>query len=354
MAIMESEAKSVLADLLNNQLKPLVRKIDTKAYYPREFFENIGKYGFLLSAGLSKKEVLAREIQLVEKTAKICMTTAFTLWCHLAALTYLRTCENSYLKQEVLPLLESGKTLGGTGLSNPMKYYDGLESLHLQAERTQEGYIINGHLPSVSNLGPNHWFGIIASVNEKQRIMAFVPCHAQGLALKEKLDYLGLNGSATYACTFNDVFIPDQWIISEHADDFVQKIRPVFLIYQIPLGLGVTAASIQSMKKIQNKQNGCNRYLSIQPEELENELTSIREEIYRLVQSPDLTQHCEDLLRIRLNITYLTLKAVHGSMLHHGGAGYLQQSDPSRRLREAYFFANLTPTVKHLEKLLNK
>lgn len=229
MAIMESEAKSVLADLLNNQLKPLVRKIDTKAYYPREFFENIGKYGFLLSAGLSKKEVLAREIQLVEETAKICMTTAFTLWCHLAALTYLRTCENSYLKQEVLPLLESGKTLGGTGLTNPMKYYDGLESLHLQAERTQEGYIINGHLPSVSNLGPNHWFGIIASVNEKQRIMAFVPCHAQGLALKEKLDYLGLNGSATYACTFNDVFIPDQWIISEHADGFVQKYARFFL-----------------------------------------------------------------------------------------------------------------------------
>ncbi|GLH62973.1 ABC transporter substrate-binding protein [Parageobacillus sp. G301] len=60
------------------------------------------------------------------------------------------------------------------------------------------------------------------------------------------------------------------------------------------------------------------------------------------------------LYRIRLNVTYLTLKAVHGSMLHHGGAGYLQQSDPSRRLRESYFLANLTPTVKHLEKVLNR
>jgi hypothetical protein len=32
----------------------------------------------------------------------------------------------------------------------------------------------------------------------------------------------------------------------------------------------------------------------------------------------------------------------------------LQQSDPSRRLRESYFLANLTPTVKHLEKVLNR
>lgn len=38
-------------------------------------------------------------------------------------------------------------------------------------------------------------------------------------------------------------------------------------------------------------------------------------------------------------------------MLHNGSAGYLKKSDPSRRLREIYFFANLTPTVKQLEKM---
>ncbi|MFE4240605.1 hypothetical protein [Peribacillus butanolivorans] len=41
-------------------------------------------------------------------------------------------------------------------------------------------------------------------------------------------------------------------------------------------------------------------------------------------------------------------------MMHNGSAGYLKDSAPSRRLREAYFFANLTPTVKHLEKVLNR
>ena len=37
--------------------------------------------------------------------------------------------------------------------------------------------------------------------------MGFVSCDAEGLQ-KEKVDYLGINGSATYACSFNDVFIP--------------------------------------------------------------------------------------------------------------------------------------------------
>ena len=46
------------------------------------------------------------------------------------------------------------------------------------------------------------------------------------------------------------------------------------------------------------------------------------------------------------------VEAVQASMLHNGSAGYLKDSAPSRRLREAYFYANLTPTVKHLEKVL--
>ena len=32
-------------------------------------------------------------------------------------------------------------------------------------------------------------------------------------------------------------------------------------------------------------------------------------------------------------------------------AGYIDGSAPSRKLREAYFFANLTPTVRQLEKM---
>jgi hypothetical protein len=61
----------------------------------------------------------------------------------------------------------------------------------------------------------------------------------------------------------------------------------------------------------------------------------------------------KEVANIRLEIVYLTLEAVQTSMLHHGSGGYLKDSQPSRRLREAYFFANLTPTVKHLEKVLH-
>jgi hypothetical protein len=340
-----------LQDMLQSQLKPLVKKIDAEAYYPEEYLRSLGRDGYLTSESMEESEYLLREVQVVEETSKVCMTTGFNLWCDLAALTYIRKSSNEYLKKEILPQLEGGKLLAGTGLSNPMKYYAGLESLHLKAKRTENGYVLNGILPSVSNLGPDHWFGVVAETEGDSRVMALVPCKAEGLTLKAKLEYLGINGSATYSCDFKDVFIPAEWVISEQADEFIPQIRPAFVIYQIPLGLGVTEASINSIRQVCNKQGGCNSFLPVQPEELEEELKSIRAELYKVcVSGPEALW--KEILELRLRTVYMTTKAVHACMLHQGGAGYLQNSAPSRRLRESYFLVNLTPTVKHLEKMI--
>lgn len=342
---------NVLEDLLIQQLKPLVRKIDCEAYYPRDFLLELGKNGLYRSEGLTESEILTRDVQIVEKVAEVCMTTGFNLWCHLAALTYIRNSDNPYLKQEVLPLLENGETLGATGLSNPMKYYAGLETLHLKAVETETGYVLNGTLPAVSNLGDTHWFGVIASVNDHKRIMALVPCQADGLSLQEKPEFLALNGTATYACVFNQVEIPKQWVISDNSDGFCDQIRPTFILYQIPLGLGVTRAAIQSIEKVEKRQNGCNQYLSVQSEELREKLHDIQKDMLALSSITPL--NVNGIIEARYQSVQLTLKATQAEMLHNGSPGYLKKSDPSRRLRETYFFANLTPTVKQLEKMRN-
>lgn len=351
MVTEEAARENLLNELIDSTLKPVVKKVDSEAYYPRDYLTNLGKYGLLPSHRLSEPAIVAGGVRLVEETSKVCMTTGFNLWCHLTASTYLRKSANPYLKANVLPLLENGEMLGGTGLSNPMKYYAGLEKLCLKARRSGEGYTISGVLPSVSNLGPDHGFGVIAAVDDDTRIMAFIRCSSEGLTLREKVHYIGINGSATYSCEFDEVYVPDEWIIAEQADEFVAAIRPAFLMYQIPLGLGVTAASIQSMHKVSERQGGCCSYIGVQPDDLERELVPLRDAAYKLASSENLSELWPDAVRVRLEVTYLTLKAVQTCMLHYGGAGYLQYSTPSRRLREAYFLSNLTPTVKHLEKM---
>ena len=341
----------VLNELIAQELKPYVKKIDVDAFYAETFLRKLGEAGLFSSSERTQKEILSDELMLVKETAKTCMTTAFCLWCHLAALTYVRHTENEKLRKELLEKLENGTLLGGTGLSNPLKYYADLEEVHLKAERVNGGYMISGVLPSVSNLGEDHAFGLIATLNDTKRIMCFVSCRKEGISLRERKDYLGLNGSATYVCVLKDVFVPDERVISEDADSFVEKVRPFFLAYQIPLGLGVTEASIHSIEKVADKQNGCNQFLQTQPGELREANAKFEEDLQSVIESGDYDW--KSIAKLRLGTVYLTLHAVQTAMLHNGSAAYVKVSPSARRLREAYFFANLTPTVKHLEKVLS-
>ncbi|CAM3927571.1 acyl-CoA dehydrogenase family protein [Alkalicoccus chagannorensis] len=343
------QQERTLDELLQQELKPLVRKVDEEAYYAESFLLQLGRDGWLSSEGLTVGEAAAREVQVVHAVSANCMTTGFNLWCHLAALTYVRHTENEALRARFLPALENGELLGATGLSNPMKYYAGLEKLHLNAERVSGGYVLNGALPAVSNLGKGHWFGAIAAAGDDQRIMAFVSCDAEGVSLKEKTAYLGLNGSATYACRLQDVFVPDEEILSEDADTFVPAIRPYFVTYQVPLGLGVTEAAIASMNKCRSRQHGANQLLPVQPEDLQERLDQVTADF---TQQLDQGVTWKGMLEVRRKAVYLTLDAVNAAMMHTGGPAYLQASPDGRRLREAFFFLNLTPTAKHLEKML--
>ncbi len=340
----------VLQALIDEKLKPFVKKIDEEAYYSEEYLFALGKAGFFESSQKDEQSTLLDELTIVQETAKVCMTTAFCLWCHLAALTYIRKTSNSGLRAAVLPLLEGGELLGATGLSNPMKFYAGLEKLHLSAERVDGGYLLNGVLPAVSNLADNHWFGAIACYEGKE-VMLFVNTNNSSITLKEKVHFLGVNGSATYSCKFDQVFVADEYVVAHDANIFVDTIRPTFVLYQIPLGFGVLEACIEGIEKVKAKQNGCNDYLQVQADELAKELQQLQEALQSIVLAggTDLYAICQ----LRLQTVYATLAAVQANMLHNGSAGYIVGSAPSRKLREAYFFANLTPTVRQLEKMTN-
>jgi alkylation response protein AidB-like acyl-CoA dehydrogenase len=105
----------------------------------------------------------------------------------------------------------------------------------------------------VSNLGEDHWFVIIASLNPKQSIMWMIPVKLEGLVLESKTDYIGLNGSVTYSCNFRNVFIPDKWILTEDADQYIQQVRPILALYQIPLGLGISRLQLNLLSKLIQK-----------------------------------------------------------------------------------------------------
>src|SRR5690606_4604105 len=106
-----------------------------------------------------------------------------------------------------------------------------------------------------------------------------------------------------YACVFKQVFVPDARVISKDADAFVEKVRPVFMAYQIPLGLGVTAASIHSIEKVGQKQNGCNQFLQTQPTTLKKTNEDYEKKLITLLEAEQWDWKA--IAKIRLDSAYL-------------------------------------------------
>lgn len=349
--------------VVRQQLAPKVSAIDLEGEYPGEIMHRLGEAGAFQQAvsrefggtGIDLKG----SVQAIESVSKECLSTGFISWCQVACTWYLQNTENSTLQQEILPKVARGERLAGTGLSNPMKCFAGIEKIALQAEKVDGGYILNGQLPWVSNLGAGHYFGVVAQIaGTEAHMMAIASDELDGVTLRRCGEFIALEGTGTYACVFRNAFIPESYILADPCEDYVDRIRPGFILTQVGMGLGLVAGCIELMQRYQRRLGHVNCFLEVQPQDLAGELMTAREHAYSLAEelsnttdkvTPDVMR---EVVRARLNAGEMSLNAANAAMLHAGARAYLRGSAEERRLREAYFVAIVTPATKQLKKML--
>lgn len=351
-----------LDSVIKRTLKPSVIAID-HGEYPDQVLREIGAAGAYrhhigahLAQGNDYIDIIAA-IDDMARISKECMSTGFMTWCQDAMAWYVANSDNEHLKQTVLPKLASGELLGGTALSNPMKYFAGIEDILLHATETDDGFIVNGNLPWISNLGENHVFGSIFRVSGEQPrdIMALVSTETPGLTLKQLAEFTGMEGTGTYALFFEDVFIPKTDILADPVGPFIQKIKAGFVLLQTGMAAGVIESCIELCEDVEPRLGHVNRFLDDRPDELREALADAKALIEQLAQdvyNPDPT-YFREVLELRLAGSELALRAANSAMLHTGANGYLVDAPAQRKLREAYFVAIVTPAIKHLRKEIN-
>lgn len=355
-----------IRSVVQKKLAPRVQDID-RGEYPESIMQQLGQAGAFQQAVSSELGgtgiQLKGAIQSIEEVSKVCLSTGFITWCQVACTWYLQNTQNSALQQDLLPKVARGEKLAGTGLSNPMKFFAGIEKLSLTAKRVDGGYILNGQLPWVSNLGPNHYFGVVARLEGGEAesgsfLMAIVSDALEGMILRRCGEFIALEGTGTFACVFRNAFVPDAWILASPCNAYVDQIRPGFILTQVGMGLGLVEGCIALMKRYQRKLGHVNCFLDVQPEDLEAELLQARCHAYGLAEqldsrparvSPDVLR---EVVQARLTAGQMSLKAANAAMLHAGARSYVKGSPEERKLREAYFVAIVTPAIKQLKKML--
>ncbi len=345
------------------KLAPNVIKIDQQGVYPEEFLQYIGSLGAYgqgvsVESGGTGRGVLPA-LKAIEMVSETCLSTGFMAWCHNACSWYLQNTDNPFLREQILPQVAVGKLLAGTGLSNPMKHFAGIEKIKIIATPCEGGYILNGTLPWVSNLGDKHLFGISAQIQgTDDYLMAIAQGGMTGLELKQDVHFIALEGTNTFRCLFRNAFISHDWILAAPCDRYVEYIKPGFILMQVGMGLGLTQNCIDLMRRIDKTKHHVNQYLDDRPDEMESELESLRLKSYRLAEAIGhgrelfSTEVIREVIEARAAASELSLRASQSLMLHAGAIAYVHGSIYERRLRESYFVAIVTPALKHLRKVL--
>ncbi|MCI2809234.1 acyl-CoA dehydrogenase family protein [Eoetvoesiella caeni] len=346
-----------IAQQVKSELAPMTQAIDREGLYPGDFMRRLGALGGFGAAlpaqygglGLS----LAEQIQVTTQVGRECGSTAFLVWCQSSCGWYLAHSPNEAVRKRYLRAVACGELLAGTGMSNAVKHLAGIEKIHLRAQRDGDGYIVNGSLPWVSNVGDGHLAIVAASVEDEGYIMFAVPSTARGLETRRCLEFSGLEGTQTLNLRLNNVHVPADDVLA-HPDQFaayVKRIKPGFVVGQVGMGFGIIEGCLAIMRESNAGTAHVNIFLDDQESDLADQLAALKAQAAALArQAQDGETPILPVLKLRAAVSELTLKAANSAALHAGAKGYLMLHPAQRRLREAIFVAIVTPALKHLRK----
>ncbi|RAX57528.1 hypothetical protein CCZ01_05975 [Helicobacter monodelphidis] len=339
-----------------NTLQSQRLEID-KGKYPKACLQELAQYGFYHH--FSDARELLGVIEKIKIVSKVCGNTGFCVWCQNALLWYLfcAMTHNQFDKdkqdflQNIAHKISQGEILGGTGLSNPMKSFAGFENNKLKAKKIQGGYLINGVLPWVSNIASNHYFAAIAKEDDEHFVMGLIQCD-ETLSLKDDTRFIALEGSATRSVCFKDYFLEKKFILSTNLSDFLPHVLPGFVAMQTGIALGLIEKSQSVIAKIKNVQNDFMLedlpHLNSKKEKLECRISAILEN--PIVNHQDTFK---EVLKVKLELGKLCLRFAELVMLCEGSKGYFKDSVAHKLLLESYFVAIVTPSLRHIKKLLS-
>lgn len=337
---MTTATKTPLAPLLISpdiveEVQGRAHLVDRGDVAARYILEILAAQGYFDSPDRTHRARLIRDLSRSD------LSVGFTTWAHLMTATYLESAGTEYARRKALEL-RTGLYPGVTGMAAAFKELVGAGSIELHARREPGGLRINGKLGWASNLYEDALLVTAVVTDEGERFIVAIESGTDGMAFGQPLSLLGLNATASSFVTFDEVFIPEEQILSSDFDAFMTAVRPTFVLLQIAECIGVAEAALFAAR---DRLFGVNEALGEGVDKASERLTDI---IARHDRALTDGAGVAELLQLRLDAADIAGTAANLEVRVAGGAGYARNSPASRRFREAAFIPVQSPSEAQL------
>ncbi len=344
-AVRTSATSATLAPLppILSRVRERASAVDAHEIDIRPSLRELGEAG-LLDVDLPDQALLVREL------ARECTSTAFCVWAHRTAVTYLARWGDRALREELLPDLLDGRRPAATAMATAFQAALGLRDLGVTATPTEDGVELHGTIPWASNLFAEGALVVLPARTESGRnLIVIISTDQPGVRLLPYPTLLALNATASTTVKLDGVQVPARHLLTDRFLDFLADVRPSFLLVQTALALGLADASLEAARP---RLEGTNAVLAADHTELDAERGRLDAIFTRRLATPASAD--DELVRLRLHASELAVAATRHESTATGGAGYLAAAATARRLREAAFLPIQSPTEAQLRWELSR
>ena len=220
-------------DFAAKYIKPYVMDWDESQHFPVELFKKMGEQGFMGvlvpveygGSGLGYFEYSA----VVDEIAQVCGSIGLSTAAHNSLCTgHILYFGNEEQKQKYLPKLASGEWIGAWGLTEPNTGSDALR-MQTVAKKVDGGWELNGAKNWITHGISGNVAVVLARTGElldSRGISAFiVERGTPGFKGGKKENKLGMRASETAEMIFENCFVPDENVLGELGDGFIQAMK---------------------------------------------------------------------------------------------------------------------------------
>lgn len=332
------------------EFAPFAAQWDREHHFPVEAIKKAGELGFCGlytpedagGLGLSRLD----SSLIFEQLAMGCTTTTAMLTIHNMATWMIASYGSEEIKSRWCDSLVSGEKLASYCLTEPGAGSDAA-SLKTKAERTPDGYRLNGAKVFISGAGATDVLVVMARTGGPgpSGISAFVvPANAEGVTYGKAEEKMGWNAQPTRMITFDNVMVDESSLLGAEGEGFRLAMQGLdggrVNIATCSVGtaqqaLETAATYIQEREQF-GKPVGAFQAIQFKMADMATELVAARQ-LVRLAawkldcNDKDKTTYCAMAKRFATDTGFMVCNE---ALQVHGGYGYIKEYPLERHVRD--------------------